>query len=51
MGKRNAAVLPDPVLAMATTSLPSSTRGIHYSKNTVFHFISQNQKNTTGDKP
>ena len=29
MGTRNAAVFPEPVLAMATTSLPSITSGIH----------------------
>jgi len=39
MGMRNAAVFPEPVLAMATTSLPSITRGIHcMSKG---HFSSQ----------
>ena len=29
MGTRNAAVFPEPVLAIATTSLPSITSGIH----------------------
>ena len=30
IGRRKAAVFPEPVLAMATTSLPSITKGMHW---------------------